>query len=143
MLGFSNPKEPYNDDGPKDVRQNEDVLTVITVSHHPGDGADQKRSQHTHQEKAAYRKSRLGEFYNQSGRGNQVEPVTQQTDDLAKPQVTKIGIASNQLPVTYGSMSLGSCRVQQDLPVSCIRAFVVRCRFAPSQAGSCFALRRL
>ena len=117
MLRFSNPKETQNDEGPKDVRQDEDVLTVITVRHHPGDGADQKRSQHTDQEEAAHRKSRLGEFYNQSSRGDQVEPVTQQTDDLAKPQVTKIGIATNQLPVSYGSVGLGFYRVQQDLPI--------------------------
>jgi hypothetical protein len=57
VLRFSNPKETQNDEGSKDVRQDEDVLTVITVRHHPGDGADQKRSQHSHQEKAPHRKS--------------------------------------------------------------------------------------
>ena len=101
MLRFSHPKETQNEEGAKDVRKDEDVFAVVTVCYHSGDRTDEEGSQHTHHEEATHGEPRLSEFRDQCSGGNEVEPVTQQADDLAKPEVAKISIAANQLAIAY------------------------------------------
>ena len=67
MLRFPHQKEAENDDGPKDIGQDEDMLTVIAVCYHPGYGANHKGGQHAHDKEPAHREAGLAQFCNQGG----------------------------------------------------------------------------
>ena len=83
------------------------MLAVIAVCYHPGYGANHKGGQHAHDKEPAHREAGLTQFCNQSGGGNQVEPIAQQTDDLTEPQVAKVGIATYQRTVAGWAAALG------------------------------------
>ncbi len=85
-----------------DVRQDQQPLAVVAVGGYPGERADQERRQHAHYEEPAHRQPGSGQLRDQRGGGDQVEPVAEQADDLAEPQVAVVGVAAYQGQVADG-----------------------------------------
>ena len=85
-LGRADQQKAEYDDRSYDVGEDQDVLAVVAVGKHAGNRTDQKRRQHAHHEEAADGESRAGQRGNQGSRGDEIEPVPQQADDLTEPE---------------------------------------------------------
>ena len=78
------------------------MLAVVAIGKHTTNWADQEGRQHTDDEQPPDGEARTRQLPNKCSGGDQVEPVAEQTDDLAQPQVAEAGVASRQLQVPYG-----------------------------------------
>ena len=89
-------RKAENDDGPHDVRENEQLLAVVAVGRNAGERAYEKRRQHTHDEETADGQARAGERSDECSGGDQVEPVAKEADDLAIPEVLEIAVFADE-----------------------------------------------
>jgi hypothetical protein len=75
------------------------IAAIVSIGDNASDRTRQERSQHPDDEQTADGKTRFCERRDQGGRSDQVEPVTEKADNLAKPKKTKARVLPNQLEV--------------------------------------------
>ena len=98
--GIPDEKESRYDKDTQDVAPDENAFSVVAIREHTRDGADQERGEHPDDKQGSDGESRSGKLSEEGGGCNEVEPVAQQADDLAEPEIAPIRMISNQLPVT-------------------------------------------
>jgi hypothetical protein len=118
LAGVPNEEKAKYRQGACDVGDDENVLAIVSVGHHPGDGADQERGQHPNHKETAHREAGLGQHGDQRGGSDQVEPISQQADDLAEPKIAKVPIATDQFAVSDWGRAAGRCCGQEASPIT-------------------------
>lgn len=58
-------------------------------------------SQRVNCEQRTDRQPVVGQFCRENGRGDDIEPVPHQADDLSEPQVAEIPVCVDEVPVAY------------------------------------------
>jgi hypothetical protein len=108
LLWAAHQQEAHHHQRAAQVGPDQQVLAVVAVGGHPGDRADQEGSQHPHHEQPAHRQPGAGQHGDQGGRGDQVEPVAQQADDLPEPEEAEVAVVPDELAV-IGETRPGGC----------------------------------
>ena len=70
-------------------------FAVIAVGDHPSDGTDEEWGEHTDDKEATDSESGLGEYCDERGGSDKIEPIPQETDNLSKPEQAKIAVAAD------------------------------------------------
>ena len=126
VAGVADEQKGEDDSRPDQVGSDEYVFAVIAVGNDAGDGADEEWREHAHDEERADRQTRLGQQADERGRGDEVEPVAQQADDLAEPEKAEVAVIAEQVRVADGGLGGGICGhvVGVQWRVSCISTSV-------------------
>ena len=94
VAGVADEQEGEDDGRSNKVGGDQDVFAVVAVGDDAGDRADEEGREHAHDEERANRQTRLRQHSDERGRGDEVEPVAEETDDLAEPEIAEIAIVA-------------------------------------------------
>jgi hypothetical protein len=98
----SDEEKARNNEHSQYIAPDEYVFPIVSIGKNTGERADQEWSKHPYYKECAQRETRSRQLCEQGCRRDQVEPVAEQIDNLAKPEVAPISVIPDQGPVADG-----------------------------------------